>query len=76
MSNPIPKVKALTFDIFGTVFDWRTTIIQEGAQLSKDKGLSVDWAQFTHAYRDGYEPDPTFDLVATDIIDLARQLGL
>lgn len=56
MSKPIPQVKALTFDIFGTVFDWRTTIIREGTQLSKEKGLRIDWAQFTDAYRGGYEP--------------------
>lgn len=56
MNKPIPTVKALTFDIFGTVFDWRTTIIQEGAQLSKEKGIRIDWAQFADAYRGGYEP--------------------
>lgn len=44
MSKPIPQVKALTFDIFGTVFDWRTTIIREVTQLSKEKGLRIDWA--------------------------------
>ena len=52
----ISSVKALTFDVFGTVVDWRSAIIREGRALGKEKGLSVDWVAFAHAWRAGYEP--------------------
>jgi 2-haloacid dehalogenase len=32
-------VKALVFDTFGTVVDWRTSVAQEVEQLAKKKGL-------------------------------------
>ena len=40
-------VKALTFDVFGTVVDYRTTIIREGQQINQAKGLTVDWGHFS-----------------------------
>ena len=49
-------IKALTFDVFGTVVDWRSTIIREGKALGEQLGLQVDWAQFADAWRAGYEP--------------------
>ena len=35
-------VKALTFDVFGTVVDWRTSIIREGQILAANKGFDLD----------------------------------
>ena len=49
-------VKALTFDVFGTVVDWRTSIIREGALLNKAKGLKIDWPKLADAWRAGYRP--------------------
>lgn len=49
-------VRALAFDVFGTVVDWRSTIIREGEELGRAKGLEVDWAAFAEAWRDGYHP--------------------
>src|SRR5438552_1628778 len=49
-------ITALTFDVFGTVVDWRSTVIREGAQLGKLKNLDVDWAAFADAWRAGYAP--------------------
>ena len=49
-------VKALTFDVFGTVVDYRGTIIREGDLLNRAKGLHVDWAQFADAWRARYRP--------------------
>jgi 2-haloacid dehalogenase len=49
-------VKALVFDTFGTVVDYRTTIISEGKALGKAKGLTVDWAKFADAWRGAYGP--------------------
>ncbi len=53
---PLKNVKALTFDIFGTVVDWRSSIIREGQLLSQKKGLKVDWPKFADRWRDGYMP--------------------
>ena len=52
----ISDVKALTFDVFGTVVDYRGTIIREGEQLSRAKRLDVDWALFGDAWRARYRP--------------------
>jgi 2-haloacid dehalogenase len=52
----LTQVKALTFDVFGTVVDWRGTIVREGQALGREKGLDVDWAQFADAWRAGYQP--------------------
>jgi 2-haloacid dehalogenase len=54
--RPRPDVEILVFDTFGTVVDWRGTIIAEGAELSKRKGLRVDWAAFADAWRAEYRP--------------------
>jgi 2-haloacid dehalogenase len=51
-----PEVKALTFDVFGTVVDWRSSIIREGHRLTQAKGFRVDWARFADAWRAGYSP--------------------
>ena len=44
------------FDTFGTVVDYRSTIISEGEALGKAKGLTVDWAKFADAWRGAYAP--------------------
>ena len=49
-------VRALAFDVFGTVVDWRSTVIREGEALGRAKGVQVDWAAFAEAWRDGYQP--------------------
>ena len=49
-------VKALTFDVFGTVVDWRGSILREGTEWGKSKGLLVDWAKFADRWRAGYGP--------------------
>jgi 2-haloacid dehalogenase len=54
-ANPF-GVKALTFDVFGTVVDWRGSIIREGTEWGKAKGLRVDWAKFADRWRAGYGP--------------------
>jgi 2-haloacid dehalogenase len=50
----VSSIKALTFDVFGTVVDWRTTIIAEGEEIGKAKGLTIDWARFADTWRAGY----------------------
>jgi 2-haloacid dehalogenase len=50
------SVKALVFDTFGTVVDWRTSVTEEVGQLAKKKGFNVDAAKFADAWRAGYGP--------------------
>src|SRR3954463_14514901 len=50
------SVRALAFDVFGTVVDWRGSIIREGELLGAAKGLKVDWPAFADAWRAGYRP--------------------
>ena len=48
-------VKALCFDIFGTVVDWRSSLIREGRALASRLGLEgVDWAGLADDWRAGY----------------------
>ena len=49
-------VKALVFDTFGTVVDWRRSIIAEGQAWGKARGLAIDWARFADRWRAGYAP--------------------
>ena len=50
------EIKALVFDIFGTVVDWRSSVIREGQKLSAATGLQADWPAFADAWRAGYQP--------------------
>lgn len=54
-ANPL-GVKALIFDVFGTVVDWRGSIVREGAQWGREKNLPIDWGKFADRWRAGYGP--------------------
>jgi 2-haloacid dehalogenase len=49
-------VKALFFDVFGTLVDWRTSIARESEAVLKPLGHSLDWLAFADAWRDQYQP--------------------
>lgn len=51
MTHPT-SIRALTFDVFGTVVDWRGSIIDEGKGWEND----LDWAGLADAWRAGYQP--------------------
>jgi 2-haloacid dehalogenase len=55
-SPQLASLKALVFDTFGTVVDWRASVTREVAELAKRKGLTVDGAKFADAWRAGYGP--------------------
>jgi len=55
-SQPPGGLKALVFDTFGTLVDWRGSIIAEGASWGKAKELTIDWAHFADRWRAGYAP--------------------
>ena len=47
----LDQVKALVFDVFGTVVDWRGSVIAEGEALARSKGLQADWPSFADEWR-------------------------
>ena len=49
-------MKALVFDIFGTIVDWRGSIISEGTSWGTTRQIRIDWARFADAWRAGYAP--------------------
>jgi 2-haloacid dehalogenase len=56
LTPALQQVKALTFDVFGTVVDWRGSIAREGGKLGKELGVRADWTAFADAWRAGYRP--------------------
>jgi 2-haloacid dehalogenase len=51
-----PMVRALAFDVFGTVVDWRGSNAAEAAAIAADRGIDGDWEAFADAWRAGYAP--------------------
>lgn len=74
----VASVKALVFDVFGTVVDWRTSVTREVEELAKRKGLRVDGAKFADAWRAQYRPSMERvrkgDLPWTKLDDLHRMI--
>lgn len=55
--GPAPgSIEAVTFDVFGTLVDWRTGVIDAGRELRGRTGIDTDWARLADAWRGGYEP--------------------
>jgi 2-haloacid dehalogenase len=54
----ISGVRVLTFDVFGTVVDWRGSIIREGEEWGKAKRLHVNWGKFADRWHAG---NPTLE---------------
>jgi 2-haloacid dehalogenase len=53
----LDRIEALTFDVFGTVVDWRSSIASEGARIGAEKGMEgIDWVAFADSWRGGYTP--------------------
>ena len=49
-------VKALVFDVFGTVVDWRTSIAKHAAAFGEEHGVEADWGAFADGWRGKYQP--------------------
>lgn len=59
-------IKALIFDVFGTVVDWRTSIVNECQELGNVKNIQIDWNLFADRWRGKY--GPFMDKVRSGII--------
>ena len=70
------SAKALIFDVFGTVVDWRSSIIEQCQQFGRRKGIEADWGAFADAWRGKYRPYMdrvrTGDLAWTNLDSLHR----
>lgn len=72
------EIKALVFDVFGTVVDWRTSLIDNFTAWANKKGIKGDWTALVDGWRGAYMPSmdvirkrPESDFVILD--DLQRQ---
>ncbi len=53
---PLPKPTAIVFDTFGTVVDWRGSLIVAIADFGNRRQLTADWAAFVDRWRAAYSP--------------------
>jgi hypothetical protein len=49
-------IKALFFDVFGTLVDWRRGLAREAESILRPLGFHLDWQAFADAWRDQYQP--------------------
>lgn len=49
-------VKALIFDAFGTLVDWRSSVSREAKKILQPLGYNLDWLAFADAWRAEYQP--------------------
>ncbi len=49
-------VRALCFDVFGTVVDWRTSVARDLESFFSDRDIDRDWPAFADQWRARYQP--------------------
>jgi hypothetical protein len=74
--------------VFGTVVDWRGSVIRDGEELSRRTGVKTDWAAFADAWRGEYGPSmqpiregtrPWVDLAVLhyeNLLTMVKKLGV
>lgn len=55
-TDGMSAVKALVFDVFGTVVDWRNSVAREVRTVAEAKGWSIDPYEFADRWRAMYQP--------------------
>jgi 2-haloacid dehalogenase len=50
------SVRAMFFDVFGTLVDWRTSVAREAQRVLEPLGHNLDWTAFADAWRGEYQP--------------------
>jgi 2-haloacid dehalogenase len=56
VDTPILGVRALFFDVFGTLVDWRSSVAREAEKVLEPLGYDLDWTAFADAWRGEYQP--------------------
>jgi 2-haloacid dehalogenase len=84
----IINVRAVLFDVFGTVVDWRGSLIADLSAWSAPRGITADWAGLADAWRGEYAPSmnevrrgaqpwtPLEDLHRASLVRLLPRFGL
>jgi 2-haloacid dehalogenase len=52
----LDNIKAMTFDVFGTVVDWRRSLIEELRAFGSAKGIVGNWDAFVDQWKTCYKP--------------------
>ena len=68
------KIKALVFDVFGTVVDWRSSITREIKSVGKRLGVEANWEAFADRWRAGYHDGMQAFRDGTDVWKTADQM--
>ena len=55
-NRSVPDVRALIFDVFGTLVDWRTSVAREARAILSPLGIAIDWSMFADRWREEYQP--------------------
>ena len=53
---PTPRPAAIVFDTFGTVVDWRSSLIADLTAFGQSRKVTADWAGLVDAWRAAYQP--------------------
>jgi 2-haloacid dehalogenase len=81
-------VRALFFDVFGTLFDWRTSLVRSLNAFGERRGIACDWEALVDAWRGAYVPSMARvragelawrnldELHAASLDELAERFGL
>ena len=56
MGTDSSQIKALVFDVFGTVVDWHTSVTKHAENFGKSNGITADWVDFAESWRAKYRP--------------------
>ena len=56
MSTALQGIRALVFDVFGTLVDWRGSIAREAQAALASRNVAIDWHAFADAWRAQYQP--------------------
>jgi 2-haloacid dehalogenase len=51
-----PPIEALLFDVFGTVVDWRSSLVAWFEQFGRNRGCTADWPELVDHWRAAYQP--------------------
>ena len=89
MPSDISAVKALVFDVFGTVVDWRSSLINDFTEWGRTRGIAADWTALVDGWRavyaasmDEVRKNPERGYVILDVLHrrslekLVAQLGI
>src|SRR5918912_659326 len=49
-------IRALAFDVFGTVVDWRGSLLRETESIAAFTGVRIDWTLLVDEWRAAYQP--------------------